>query len=77
MIYQLLKYGNAIAFINRDKRGNVISIDPVDVLDFEFGSGFQIADDLIVYKYKDKKTKNIFQEKNIILMEENIIWKYG
>ena len=59
MIYQLLKYGNAIAFINRDKRGNVISIDPVDVLDFEFGSGFQIADDLIVYKYKDKKTKNI------------------
>lgn len=59
MIYQLLKYGNAIAFINRDKKGNVISIDPVDVLDFEFGSGFQIADDLIVYKYKDKKTKNI------------------
>lgn len=59
MIYQLLKYGNAIAFINRDKKGNVISIDPVDVLDFEFGSGFQVADDLIVYKYKDKKTKNI------------------
>ena len=59
MIYQLLKYGNAVAFINRDRKGNVVSIDPVDVLSLEFGSGFQIAEDLTVFKYKDLKTQNI------------------
>lgn len=59
MMYQLLKYGNAMAFINRDSKGRAISIDPVNVLDYEFGGGFQIDEDLILFKLKNNKTQNI------------------
>lgn len=59
MAYQLYKYGNAIAYLERDSNGNVISINPIDVLNFEFGGGYQITNDLILYKYKDKTTNGI------------------
>ena len=59
MIYQLLKYGNAIAFINRDNKGRAISIDPVNVLDYQFGGGYQITEDMILFKLKNNKTQNI------------------
>ena len=59
LMYQLLKYGNAIAFIRRDNKGRAVSIDPVNVLDYEFGGGFQISDDMVLMKYKNKKTQDI------------------
>lgn len=59
MMYQLLKYGNAIAFIHRDERGRAISIDPANVFDYEFGGGFLIEDDWIWYKLRNIKTKQI------------------
>lgn len=59
MAYQLYKYGNALAFLQRDKNGKVIRIDPVDVLNFEFGNGYQIDETTIYFKYKNKKTGQI------------------
>lgn len=59
MMYQLLKYGNAIAFINRDERGRAISIEPINVLDYQFGGGYQISEDLILFKLKNTKTQNL------------------
>lgn len=59
MMYQLLKYGNALAFIRRDERGNAIAFDPINVLDYEFGGGFQIEEDLILFKFKNIKNKNL------------------
>ena len=59
MMYQLLKYGNAIAFIQRDNKGRAISIDPINVLDYQFGGGYQIAEDTILFKLKNSKTNNI------------------
>lgn len=59
MIYQLLKYGNSLAFINRDAKGRAISIDPINVLDYQFGNGYQLDADLILFKLKNIKTNNI------------------
>lgn len=59
MMYQLLKYGNAIAFIHRDERGRAISIDPINVFDYEFGGGFLVEDNWIWYKLRNIKTKQI------------------
>lgn len=59
MMYQLLKYGNSLAFIHRDSKGRAISIDPINVLDYEFGGGYQIEEDLILFKLKNNKTQNI------------------
>lgn len=59
MMYQLLKYGNSMAFIHRDNRGRAISIDPINVLDYQFGGGYQIEEDLILFKLKNEKTNDI------------------
>ena len=59
MAYQLYKYGNALAFLQRDKNGKVTRIDPVDVLNFEFGNGYQIDNNTILLKYKSKKDGTI------------------
>lgn len=59
MMYQLLKYGNALAFIHRDNRGRAIAIDPINALDYQFGGGYQIEEDLILFKLKNQKTNNI------------------
>lgn len=59
MMYQLLKYGNAIAFIHRDSRGRAIALDPINIPDYEFGGGFQIDEDLLIYKLKNLTTQDI------------------
>lgn len=59
MMYQLLKFGNSLAFIHRDSKGRAISIDPINVLDYEFGGGYQIEEDLILFKLKNNKTQSI------------------
>ena len=59
MMYQLLKYGNAMAFINRDSKGRAVSIDPINVLDYQFGGGYQIEEDLILFKLKNVKSQQL------------------
>lgn len=73
MMYQLLKYGNSLAFINRDKDGRAISYDPINVLDYQFGGGYQIEDDLVLYKLKNCKNNNIelIDYRNIIHLRLN------
>lgn len=73
MMYQLLKYGNALAYLQRDKNGNVIRIDPLNALDYEFGGGYQVADDLIYMKYRNLKTAMIelVDYRNVIHLRYN------
>lgn len=59
LAYQLYKYGNALAFLQRDKKGNVVSIDPVNVLDYELGNGYQVSDTDIYIKMRNKRTLNL------------------
>ena len=59
MCYQLLKYGNAMAFIRRDSKGRCIGIDPINVMDYQFGGGYQIEEDLILFKLKNNKTQQL------------------
>lgn len=73
MMYQLYKWGNAIAFLQRDKNGNVIRIDPVNVGDYEFGNGYVIDEELILLKYRNKITNNIelVDYRNVIHLRAN------
>ena len=59
MMYQLMKYGNAIAFLERDKNGNVVAINPIDCGDYLFGNGYIIDPVQTIFKFKNKKTNNI------------------
>ena len=59
MFYQLFKYGNAIAFIERGKNGEVKSIQPINVDDYLLGNGYQIDKDTVLIKFKNKKSTNI------------------
>lgn len=59
LAYQLYKYGNALAFLQRDKKGNVVSIDPVNVLDYELGNGYQVSETDIYIKMRNKRTHNL------------------
>ena len=68
MCYQLWKYGNALAFIERDKQGNVISINPVNVGDFLFGQGYLIDNSSIILKYK-----NIVENMIYLVDYQNVI----
>lgn len=73
MMYQLYKYGNAIAFLERNKNGNVISINPVNVGDYAFGNGYIINDELIMLKYKNTKTGmvELVDYRNVIHLRAN------
>lgn len=73
MMYQLLKYGNALAFIRRDSKGRAISIDPINVMDYQFGGGYQVDEDLILYKLKNSTTQMIelVDYRNIIHLRLN------
>ena len=73
MMYQLLKYGNALAFIHRDEKGRAISLDPVNVADYLFGGGYQIEQDLIFYKFKHKVTNviELVDYRNLIHLRVN------
>lgn len=73
MIYQLCKYGNAIAFINRDREGKVTSIVPIDCKDYAMGYGYQIGEDTVLLKYKELKTGDILlvDYRNVIHLRAN------
>lgn len=73
MMYQLLKYGNAMAFIHRDSKGRATSIDPINVLDYQFGGGYQIEEDVVLYKLKNSKTQalELVDYRNIIHLRLN------
>lgn len=73
MMYQLCKYGNAIAFLERDKNGNVIRIDPVNAIDYEFGGGYQIAENVAYFKYRNRKTGllELVDYRNVIHLRAN------
>lgn len=59
MYYQLFKYGNAIAFIERGRNGEVRGINPIDVNDYMLGNGYQIDPDTVLIKFKNKKTQTM------------------
>ena len=73
MMYQLLKYGNAIAYLERDKNGNVIKINPLNAVDYEFGGGYQVAEELIYMKYRNIKTNmmELVDYRNVIHLRYN------
>lgn len=73
MMYQLWKYGNCLAFLERDKNGNVIRIDPVNVLDYEFGNGYQITEDYAVLKFRNKRTGllELLDYRNVVHLRAN------
>ena len=73
MIYQLYKYGNAIAFIERDKDGQIISLNPINVDDYELGNGYQIDETTVMIKFK-KKSEQIIElvdYKNVLHLRLN------
>ena len=53
MMYQLARYGNAVAYLYRDKNGQVTSIEPINVADYEFGNGYDLGEGLVLMKYKN------------------------
>jgi len=53
MMYQLARYGNAVAYLYRDKNGQVTSIEPINVADYEFGNGYDLGDGMVLMKYKN------------------------
>lgn len=59
MMYQLWKYGNAIAVLYRDKKGNVVKIEPLNAEDYMFGSGYQVDSNTVFFKFKNKRTNQI------------------
>lgn len=60
MAYQMYKYGNAIALVERNEAGHVTAIIPQNVNDFLLGCGYKTdADGVIWYKIKHKKNDNI------------------
>lgn len=73
LAYQRQKYGNALAFLRRDKNGYVIGIDPINVADYMFGNGYLIDDETILFKFKNKKTKKLelVDYRNIIHLRAN------
>ena len=57
MAYQMYKYGNAIAYIERDNKNHAVAIVPQNMADFQMGNGYQIEDNGEVW-YKFKHTKD-------------------
>lgn len=73
MIYQLFKYGNAVAFIRRDRKGQVEAFEPINVCDYEFGNGYAFDNGLILLKYRNIHTKEVVavDYRNIIHLRLN------
>lgn len=72
-MYQLLKYGNGLAYLERDKNGNVVKISPLNALDYEFGAGYQVSDELIYLKFRNIRTNMIelMDYRNVIHLRYN------
>lgn len=73
MMYQLCKYGNALAFLERDRNGNVISISAIDVSRYQFGNGYDLGAGNIVMKYKNLDTSMIelVDYRNVVHLRAN------
>lgn len=73
MMYQLFKYGNALAYLHRDRKGNVTSIEPINVADYSFGNGYQIDEYTTLLKFKNNKTNviELVDYKNLIHLRFN------
>lgn len=74
MAYQLYKYGNAIALIERNELGRAIAIVPQNVDSLYFGNGYQTDEDGVIwYKVKNKKDKKVelIRSDNIIHLRLN------
>lgn len=73
LAYQRTKYGNAFAFLRRDRNGYVKAIDAINCDDYVFGNGYVIDDDTILFKFKNCKTGNIelVDYKNIVHLRQN------
>lgn len=73
MAYQLLKYGNFIAYIVRDEKGRATEINPIDVNDYEMGCGYKTDEETIWIKFKNKKKNKIelIEYSNIIHLRLN------
>lgn len=73
LAYQRAKYGNALAYLKRDRNGYVTSIEPINCEDYSFGNGYQIDDDIVLFKFKNKKTNQIelVEYRNILHLRAN------
>lgn len=73
LAYQRAKYGNALAYLRRDRNGYVIGIDPINCADYMFGNGYVIDEDTVLFKFKNKKTNQVelVEYKNILHLRAN------
>lgn len=73
MIYQLFKYGNAFAFLKRDKNDRVIAIEPINVTDYVMGDGYSFENGTVLLKFKATATGeiNLVDYRNIIHLRLN------
>lgn len=59
MAYQRFKYGNALAILQRDEKGKVVRIDPLNAEEYLFGNGYRVTEETILLKFKNRSTKDI------------------
>ena len=74
LAYQMYKYGNAIAYIERDERNHAIALVPQDMADYKMGNGYQVEEDgTIWYKFKHGKNNEVelVRQDNIIHLRLN------
>ena len=73
MIYQLYKYGNALAFIRRDEKGNAIALEPLNVCDYQLGDGYAFENGVVMFKYRNVLLNEAYfvDYKNIIHLRLN------
>lgn len=74
MAYQMYKYGNAIAYIERDARNHATAIIPQNMEDYKLGCGYKIEEDgTIWYKFKHANNNEIelVRQDNVIHLRLN------
>ena len=73
LAYQRAKYGNALAYLNRDRNGYVNGIQPINCAEYLFGGGYVIDDETTLFKFKSKKTNQmeLVEYKNILHLRAN------
>ena len=73
MAYQRAKYGNALAFLERDDKGKVVSINPINVADYLMGNGYVVDENTTLFKFKNKKngTIDLVDYRDIVHLREN------
>lgn len=74
MAYQMYKFGNAIAYLERDSRGHVIGIYPQNVSTLAFGKGYKTDDEGTIWyevKHLDSSKVELVRADNIIHLRFN------